>query len=82
MVELHLRPTTKLIEMIVDGATVPARIWQGKTSTGIPVHAFITRVAVPKDAPAHEHQEFQEALQEQEAPRPEVEAYDLRYFVD
>ena len=82
MVELHLRPTSKLVSLVVDGAEVPARIWQGKTATGIPVHAFITRVAVERGRPVHEYTEFEQALEETEAPRPEVEAYGLRYFLD
>lgn len=28
---------------------VPARIWEGETDSGIPVHCYITRVAVAKD---------------------------------
>lgn len=82
MVEIHLRPTTKVIELVVDGATVPARIWQGKTKNGIPVHAFITRVAVPAGRPDREYIEFEEALEEKEPPRPDVSAYDMRYFLD
>ena len=83
MVELHLRPTSKIV-LLQDAATVDgieARIWQGKTATGIPVHAIITRVAVEKGRPPHEYTEFEEALKETEAPRPEVEAYDMRLIL-
>jgi len=44
---------------------VPARIWEGKTDKGIPVVAFITRIAVQKDQDASE---FQKELQEHKVP--------------
>lgn len=83
MVELHLRPTDKLVMLALaaTGVEIQARIWQGKTATGIPVHAFISRVAVEKGRPAHEYTEFQEALKETEAPRPEVAAIDMRLIL-
>ena len=40
--KLILENTSKLVEL--NG--VPARIWEGKTESGIACHAFITRVAV------------------------------------
>jgi len=30
---------------------LPARIWEGSTESGVRVHAFITRIAVPNNAP-------------------------------
>lgn len=44
---------------------VPARIWEGQTESGIPVHCYITRVAVDKDA---DTTEFEKELQETPAP--------------
>ena len=44
---------------------VPARIWEGKTESGIPVHCFITRIAVHKDLDASQ---FERELSEQHAP--------------
>jgi hypothetical protein len=54
---------------------VPARIWEGETSSGIPVHCFITRIAV---ANQEDTSQFEKELQSQRAPSPEVEAYPLR----
>lgn len=80
--ELVLRPTTKIVQLVVEGgAVVPARIWQGKTSTGIPVHCYITRVAVDHNRPEHELAEFERALQEQEAPRADVQSIPLRLIL-
>jgi len=53
--EVILRNTTKVITL--NG--VGARIWEGHTSTGIPVHAFITNIAVRAD---HDATEFEMIL--------------------
>lgn len=45
-VELH--NTATVVELIVSGVRVPARIWEGTTETGIPITAFITRIAVDR----------------------------------
>lgn len=57
---------------------VPARIWQGHTESGIPVHCFVTRIAIPTDA---DSSQFDRELQEHAAPRPELEAYPLRMIL-
>ena len=41
-VKLQIESTSKVVEF--NG--VPARIWEGHTESGIPVHCFITRIAV------------------------------------
>lgn len=45
--KIAVTSTDEIVE--VDG--VQARIWQGHTESGVPVLAFIVRVAVPVDAP-------------------------------
>lgn len=40
---------------------IPARIWEGHTESGIPVHAYITRIAV--DA-KEDTTQFEQELQE------------------
>lgn len=79
--ELILRPTGKVVDLVTDAGDVPARIWQGKTSTGIPVHCYVTRVAVDKDRPASELAEFERALTETEPMRPDVKAIPLRLIL-
>lgn len=56
--KVTLESTTKIVEL--NG--VPARLWEGKTDTGIAVHAFITRIAVDKDEP--DTQQFETELRE------------------
>lgn len=72
--KITIESTTKTVEL--DG--VPARIWEGKTESGIAVHCFITRIAIDeKDQAANE--QFRRELSECKAPSPEVErSYPLR----
>lgn len=66
-----LESTTKIVE--VNG--VPARIWEGATQSGIPLHAYVTRVAVADD---ENQEDFERELQEHRAPSPAIEAIALK----
>lgn len=70
--KVTLESTTKIVQ--VNG--VYARIWEGETDTGIPVHAFVTRIA----APEKENQEqFKRELVECCEPRDErIKSYPMR----
>jgi electron transfer flavoprotein alpha/beta subunit len=72
---VKLHSTTKIVEVEINGAVVPARIWEGETDSGIPVHAYVTRIAVDKDADVSQ---FERELQECSAPTPAVAAIPLR----
>lgn len=78
---ITIHPTSKIVILESSVGGVQARIWEGDTDTGIPVHVFITRLApaIPKDDPRQA--EFQEALQEVEAPSASVEQYALRLIL-
>ncbi|HMI86815.1 MAG TPA: hypothetical protein VK550_22130 [Polyangiaceae bacterium] len=69
---ITLESTTKVVE--VNG--VPARIWEGATESGIPIHVYVTRVAVEEQQKHHE--EFERQLQTHRAPSPAVQAISLR----
>ena len=71
---ITIESTTKLVEL--NG--VPARVWEGRTESGIPVHVFVTRVAVPIDADASE---FERDLEEASAPSAAVAVYPTRLVV-
>ena len=68
---ITLESTTKIVEL--NG--VPARVWEGKTESGIPLHAYVTRVAVEAD---QNQEEFERELQDHRAPSPAVQAISLR----
>ena len=63
--KVTLESTDKIVELKTATGVVPARLWEGQTETGIPCHAFITRIAVHKDLDASQ---FERELQEQHAP--------------
>ncbi len=67
-----MRITIESTSQIVDLNGVPARIWEGHTETGIPVHAFLTRIAVAQEA---DEAQFQRELTECRAPSREVRPY-------
>lgn len=79
--KITIESTTKIVELIVAGARVPARIWQGETESGVPVQVYVTRIApeIPPDDPRNG--DFQRALKEQAAPRPTIEAIPLRMIL-
>lgn len=71
---ITVHSTSKIVEL--NG--VPARVWEGETSTGIPVHVFITRVAVDRD---EDSSAFERELQQQRVPSPSVAAYPARLIL-
>jgi len=72
--QIEIESTEKIVEL--DG--VPARVWEGKTKSGIPVHCFVTRIS-PQ---THDNiEQFERELKEQRAPSPEVAAYPLRLIL-
>lgn len=47
-------------------SSVPARVWEGTTDTGIPVSVLITRIAVER---AEDTSQFEQELTEHRPPR-------------
>ncbi len=78
---ITIHPTSKIVDLQTDNGIVSARIWEGDTDNGIPVHCFITRIAptIPKDDPRQ--RQFQETLKEVEAPSAAVISYPLRLIL-
>jgi hypothetical protein len=76
--KIMVESTTKIVELVVEGNSVPARIWEGTTEGGISVHCYITRIAVHREA---DTAQFEEELLEQRAPCPEIEAIPLRLIL-
>lgn len=78
---ITLESTTKLIDLDHPGFGSPrcqARIWEGHTEGGIPVHCYIVRVAVASDA---DQEEFRRELQECREPSPAVAALPCRVIL-
>ena len=72
--KVTLESTTKIVHL--NG--VPARVWEGHTESGIPCHAYLTRIAVAKDQDASQ---FERELLEQRAPSPEIQAIPARMVI-
>lgn len=84
--KVTLESTTKIVKLLArQGAEpVPARVWEGRTEGGIPVFAFITRIApaIPEaELTADQDAEFQRDLQQTKAPSPAVQAIDMRLIL-
>lgn len=76
--QVALESTDKIVTLVINGADVPARVWEGVTANGVPCHAFITRIAVAND---QDSGEFDRDLQKHKAPTPEIAAIPLRMIL-
>jgi hypothetical protein len=84
-VNLTIHPTAKVVELAATttehAPAIQARVWEGVTDTGIHVHLFVTRVAVPLDAGADAHARFAAELAEVARPSADVDAYPARLIL-
>lgn len=73
--KITIESTTKTVEL--NG--VPARIWEGTTDSGIPIHCYITRIAVHED---HDQTQFAAEFESHRPPRnPDVETIPNRLML-
>lgn len=81
--KITIESTEKLVHFEVGRAEVPARIWEGHTDDGIPVHCYITRIcpSIPEPLPKDVEQKFATALREQKPPTVAVRAIPLRMIL-
>jgi hypothetical protein len=73
--KVTLESTDKTVDLTLNGQTLPARIWEGQTDTGVQCHAYITRIACDHTANARE---FERDLQEQRRASPAIAAIPMR----
>jgi hypothetical protein len=77
--KVTLESTDRIVELVQNGQTIPARIWEGTTAKGIRCHAYITRIAVSDKDDAGE---FERDLQEQHKPTsPELNVIPTRLVI-
>ena len=83
--KITIESTTKIVTLLVNGHAVDARVWQGASESGVPVHAFVIRIApeVPKDDPRIDEltAQFERELTRRADPRPTVETIPLRLII-
>ncbi len=70
--------TSRIVTLVVDGADVPARVWEATTERGVKCHLYVTRVQVDRSLDCGE---FERELREQRPPSPEVQAFPLRMIL-
>jgi hypothetical protein len=72
--KVTLQSTRKIVTFETDTGHVEARVWQGETETGVPVQAFITRIApeISPNEPGFDaaQVEFERDLRHTSSPRP------------
>lgn len=76
--KLTLASTTKVVTLETPTGTVEARIWEGHTDSGIPVHAYITRIAAETNGDCSQ---FERELTECMAPSTAVAVIPLRLIL-
>lgn len=75
-----MKITIESTDKIVELNGVPARVWEGETESGIPIHCFITRLVVHKD---EDVEQFEQELMECRPPRnPDIESYPFGFLID
>ena len=79
-----MKVTIENTSKIVTLNGVPARCWEGKTESGIPVTMFVTRIMVDNKKVEHLRSamiDFEKELQQVAAPSAELEVIPLRMLI-
>jgi hypothetical protein len=77
--KVTIESTTKIVEIQTPaGAWIEARVWEGKTETGIPVHVYVTRIAAPT---TENLSQFEQELRVCRAPSASLQALPLRMIL-
>ncbi len=79
--KITIESTTKVTLLQTPEGVMAARIWEGETESGTPVHCFITRIAptIPRDDPRQA--EFVRELTECKPPTAAIEMYPLKMIL-
>ena len=76
--KITLESTLQIVMIEVDGVSVPGRVWEGFTTSGVRVQALVTRIAVHR---ADDNSQFERELVEC-PPRPtSYFAFDARVIL-
>ena len=76
--KITIENTSKIVELETGAGVVPARVWEGATETGIPVHCYVTRIAVARDLDASR---FERELVETRTPTAPIAALPARLIL-
>lgn len=79
--KITIENTAKLVTLETDGGSVPARLWEGVTESGMPVICYVTRIC-PAVAPSDPRiGEFERELTEMRRPSAAVQVIPLRLIL-
>jgi hypothetical protein len=76
--KITIESTSKIVELVQFGTNIPARVWEGKTESGILVQCLVTRIAALK---TDDLSQFERELKETRAPSPDVQAFPMRMIL-
>lgn len=81
--KIQIESTSKVVTFEIGNAQVPARIWEGATEDGVPVHCYITRIcpSIPEPLPKDIEAKFASDLLEQSKPSDAIRSIPLRMIL-
>ena len=83
--KITIHSTSKITTLVTESGSIAARIWEGETESGTPVHCFIPRIAPTISKTEHPNDprfaEFERELRECAAPSGEITTIPLRLIL-
>jgi hypothetical protein len=81
--KITIESTDKIVEFVIGKASWNARLWEGHTESGTPVHCYVTRICptIPEPLPAEIAEAFSRELREMKPPSPALEAIPMRMIL-
>ena len=76
--KVQLESTLNIVDLVINGVSVPVRIWEGTTEYGVRCHAYITHIEFHDDDDATQ---FEAELKECAAPSVDILAIPLRLIL-
>ncbi len=76
--KITIESTDRIITLVADSGSVPARLWEGTTDSGIKVQVAVTRIAAES---GENLEQFEKELLEQRAPTSDSMAFPLRMIL-
>jgi hypothetical protein len=76
--KITIESTNHLVQIATSAGDVPARLWEGRTESGIAVQCLVTRIAA---ASIDDLDQFERELTERRAPVAGPQAFPLRLIL-